>query len=191
MDTILCIPLNANDFYLSCWSARKYVPEVKRLPTKYLFEPWKAPIEVQRAARCVVGDDYPEPVADHLQQRRVCVERLKDVYTDLSRGGRCWTSVALGGGGGGSISMPLRCCLYFLFIHLLSSHFFVFVLHCVLFFSLLTVLSFVLPFLHPSIPPSLPTLPSLHSCLPIFPLAAFLILHPLFPLSLVVLIFNP
>ncbi|XP_068718955.1 uncharacterized protein [Montipora capricornis] len=62
---------------------KKYVPEVKRLPLKYLFEPWKAPFKVQQAARCIVGDDYPEPVADHIQQRIICVQRLKDLCISL------------------------------------------------------------------------------------------------------------
>ena len=60
---------------------RKYVPEVRRLPLKYLFEPWKAPMRVQKRARCIVGEDYPEPVVDHIEQRRICVERLNDMCT--------------------------------------------------------------------------------------------------------------
>ena len=59
------------------------MPEVKRLPLKYLFEPWKAPFKLQQAARCIVGDDYPEPVADHIQQRIICVQRLKDLCISL------------------------------------------------------------------------------------------------------------
>ena len=66
---------------------RKYVPEVKRLPVKYMFEPWKAPFEVQKKARCIVGDDYPEPVADHIEQRKICVQRLKDLCISLDISG--------------------------------------------------------------------------------------------------------
>lgn len=62
---------------------KKYVPEVKHLPVKYLFEPWKAPLKVQKAARCIVGEDYPDPVADHIKQRIVCVQRLKDLCFSL------------------------------------------------------------------------------------------------------------
>ena len=38
---------------------------------------------MQKAARCVVGDDYPEPVANHTEQRKVCVRRLKDLCISL------------------------------------------------------------------------------------------------------------
>ena len=58
---------------------RKYVPEVKGLPTEYVFEPWKAPESGQEAAGCLVGKDYPLPLVDHREQRRVCVQRLKDL----------------------------------------------------------------------------------------------------------------
>ena len=58
---------------------RKYVPEVKGLPTEYVFEPWKAPESVQEAAGCLVGKDYPLPLVDHREQRRVCVQRLKEL----------------------------------------------------------------------------------------------------------------
>ena len=66
---------------------RKYVPELKRLPLKYLFEPWKAPFKLQKAARCIVGDDYPEPVANHTEQRKICVQRLKDLCISLDISG--------------------------------------------------------------------------------------------------------
>lgn len=55
------------------------MPEVKGLPTEYLFEPWKAPESVQQAAGCLVGNDYPLPLVDHKEQRRVCVQRLKEL----------------------------------------------------------------------------------------------------------------
>lgn len=55
------------------------MPEVKGLPTEYLFEPWKAPESVQQAAGCLVGKDYPLPLVDHKEQRKVCVQRLKEL----------------------------------------------------------------------------------------------------------------
>ncbi|PFX23560.1 Cryptochrome-1 [Stylophora pistillata] len=63
---------------------RRHISELKRLPLQYLFEPWKAPLVVQKAARCVVGDDYPEPIANHIDQRKICVRRLKDVCNSLN-----------------------------------------------------------------------------------------------------------
>lgn len=31
------------------------------MPKEYIYEPWTAPEEVQRKARCVIGKDYPKP----------------------------------------------------------------------------------------------------------------------------------
>ena len=38
---------------------RKYLPVLRKLPDKYIYEPWKAPKEVQKKCGCVVGEDYP------------------------------------------------------------------------------------------------------------------------------------
>eukprot|EP00451_Oxyrrhis_marina_P003790 CAMPEP_0204276956 /NCGR_PEP_ID=MMETSP0468-20130131/29025_1 /ASSEMBLY_ACC=CAM_ASM_000383 /TAXON_ID=2969 /ORGANISM="Oxyrrhis marina" /LENGTH=522 /DNA_ID=CAMNT_0051253665 /DNA_START=12 /DNA_END=1580 /DNA_ORIENTATION=+ len=48
---------------------RKFVPELKDMPTQYLFKPWEAPAAVQAKAKCVVGKDYPKPVVDHAKAR--------------------------------------------------------------------------------------------------------------------------
>jgi cryptochrome len=44
---------------------KRYVPELRNLPVEYLFEPWKAPIDVQREANCIVGQHYPERMVNH------------------------------------------------------------------------------------------------------------------------------
>ena len=36
-----------------------------RLPDEYVYEPWRAPLEVQEVSRCVVGKDYPHPMIDY------------------------------------------------------------------------------------------------------------------------------
>ncbi|RKP18286.1 hypothetical protein ROZALSC1DRAFT_15342 [Rozella allomycis CSF55] len=44
---------------------RKYVPQLSQFPKKYIYEPWKAPLEVQRKANCIIGKDYPKPIVEH------------------------------------------------------------------------------------------------------------------------------
>ena len=34
---------------------RRYVPELAKFEFEYIHEPWKAPLEVQRAANCLIG----------------------------------------------------------------------------------------------------------------------------------------
>ncbi|XP_071373315.1 cryptochrome-2-like [Centroberyx affinis] len=63
---------------------RRYIPILKDYPNRYIHEPWSAPDEVQRAAHCVVGVDYPKPMLDHAQQSRLNIERMKQVYKQLS-----------------------------------------------------------------------------------------------------------
>lgn len=31
------------------------------MPKEYIYEPWTAPISVQRKAKCIIGVDYPKP----------------------------------------------------------------------------------------------------------------------------------
>ena len=38
---------------------------MKNFDNQYLLEPWKAPLEHQEEAGCIIGRDYPEPMLDH------------------------------------------------------------------------------------------------------------------------------
>lgn len=44
---------------------RRWVPELERVPTVWLAEPWRMPENAQRAAGCLIGKDYPRPIVDH------------------------------------------------------------------------------------------------------------------------------
>ena len=43
---------------------RKYIPEISKLPNKYLFNPWEAPYEELERANVTLGDTYPKPIVD-------------------------------------------------------------------------------------------------------------------------------
>ena len=71
---------------------RKYVPELKDLPKKYIFEPHKAPIQDQKNAGVVVkgagsGEEkegdlavYPKPMLDFNEARKVCIDGMGQAY---------------------------------------------------------------------------------------------------------------
>jgi len=43
---------------------RRWVPELARLPDKYLNQPWAAPAGILEAAQLRLGDNYPRPLID-------------------------------------------------------------------------------------------------------------------------------
>lgn len=58
---------------------------MKNYPIQYIHEPWTAPEEVQIAAKCLIGRDYPVPMVDHAVVSRINTERLRQVYQQLYR----------------------------------------------------------------------------------------------------------
>ncbi|KOC70762.1 Cryptochrome-1 [Habropoda laboriosa] len=64
---------------------RRYLPILKNFPTRYIHEPWNAPLSVQRAAKCIIGKDYSLPMVNHSKSSRINIERMKQVYQQLHK----------------------------------------------------------------------------------------------------------
>uniref|UniRef100_H3AWN2 Cryptochrome circadian regulator 4 n=1 Tax=Latimeria chalumnae TaxID=7897 RepID=H3AWN2_LATCH len=58
---------------------RKYLPVLKNFPSKYIYEPWTAPEEVQQQAGCVIGKDYPFPMVNHKEVSKNSLHLMKQV----------------------------------------------------------------------------------------------------------------
>ena len=58
---------------------RRYVPELKDVPDKYLFNPWEAPASVLQQAGVYLGKNYPEPIVDVKLSR----ERALNAYQSI------------------------------------------------------------------------------------------------------------
>lgn len=56
---------------------KRYVPELKNVPVKYLFEPWTAPSYVLEFANVVLGKNYPMPIVDLKKSRIEVLEIYK------------------------------------------------------------------------------------------------------------------
>ena len=57
---------------------RRWVPELERLPDKYLAEPWEASEEVLEGAGVRLGSDYPRPLVDLEDSREEAIARYGD-----------------------------------------------------------------------------------------------------------------
>lgn len=64
---------------------RRYLPILKGFPPKYIYDPWNAPESVQKAAKCIIGVHYPKPMVNHAEASRLNIERMKQIYQQLSR----------------------------------------------------------------------------------------------------------
>lgn len=59
---------------------RKYVPELKKFPSAYIYEPWKAPKSVQDVANCVIGVHYPKRIVDHDKIHKENLQKMSVAY---------------------------------------------------------------------------------------------------------------
>lgn len=66
---------------------KKYLPQLRKIPEKYIFEPWMAPLAVQERAGCVIGKDYPRPIVDHAVVSKINMSRMKEVFGGTKRAG--------------------------------------------------------------------------------------------------------
>ena len=53
---------------------KKYIPELKDMPNKYLFNPWEAPKDVLDLANVKLGKDYPMPIVEIGSSRQKALE---------------------------------------------------------------------------------------------------------------------
>ncbi len=60
---------------------KTWIPELAKLPLKYLQEPWKAPEDVLKKAGVVLGKTYPKPIVDIATSYR----RALDTYKNFTK----------------------------------------------------------------------------------------------------------
>lgn len=60
---------------------KKFVPELKTMPLKYLFEPWNCPETILKDSGIIMGQTYPNPIVDVKQSR----EKALSAFAKLKR----------------------------------------------------------------------------------------------------------
>jgi len=56
---------------------RFWVPELKNILTKFIYEPRKAPALAQQVAKCIIGKDYPKPIVEHSKAKEANLTAFK------------------------------------------------------------------------------------------------------------------
>ena len=62
---------------------RRFVPELKHLPVKYLFMPWLAPNHILRQSGVQLGVTYPNPIIDLAQSRDAALDAYKLIKNSI------------------------------------------------------------------------------------------------------------
>jgi deoxyribodipyrimidine photo-lyase len=58
---------------------RRYVPELARVPDRYIHAPWRMSLAAQEQAGCIIGLHYPAPIVDHTTQKNESIRRFKEI----------------------------------------------------------------------------------------------------------------
>lgn len=56
---------------------RKYVEELSNLPDKFIHQPEKMSEDQQKEHNLILGDDYPLPIVDHKERRKLAISRYE------------------------------------------------------------------------------------------------------------------
>jgi len=60
---------------------RRWLPELARLPDRWIHQPWAAPPDVLAAAGVRLGQDYPQPVVDPRAGRTLALQRFASLHS--------------------------------------------------------------------------------------------------------------
>lgn len=58
---------------------RAWVPELARVPSEFIHQPWEAPAMVLAASGVVLGETYPQPIVDHPTARDRALAALQKI----------------------------------------------------------------------------------------------------------------
>ncbi len=58
---------------------KKWVPELKNVPNKFIHKPWEMELKYQEAIKTIIGKDYPGPIVIHEKARASALEAFQSL----------------------------------------------------------------------------------------------------------------
>jgi deoxyribodipyrimidine photo-lyase len=58
---------------------KKWVPELNKVPAKFIHKPWEMELKYQEAIKTIIGKDYPSPIVIHERARVSALEAFKSL----------------------------------------------------------------------------------------------------------------
>jgi len=62
---------------------RRWVPELAKMPKKYIHRPWEAPAHILQEAGVTLGGNYPRPIVAHKAARERALSAYKASREDV------------------------------------------------------------------------------------------------------------
>lgn len=57
---------------------RRFIPELLRVPARYIHAPWRMPADIQSRLQTHIGKDYPCPIVYHEEARQITLARYQN-----------------------------------------------------------------------------------------------------------------
>jgi deoxyribodipyrimidine photo-lyase len=58
---------------------KKWVPELEKVPNKFIHKPWEMELKYQQAIKTIIGQDYPQPIVIHEKARASALEAFQSL----------------------------------------------------------------------------------------------------------------
>ena len=58
---------------------KKWVPELSRVPSKFIHKPWEMELKYQEAIKTIIGKDYPKPIVIHEEARAAALNAFQSL----------------------------------------------------------------------------------------------------------------